>query len=230
MMIKRRNSSLRWDLISRSLYLTVSSTSVLLFVENASVTHTHSACFPHQGHLFVCQTHSNQPTVPLYPGPLLQPQWPWPPNVWVSYQSVTLTADLVSYGRRSCLLNGCYSRWEPIPRRLYCFCLMHGFIAASLIYLCTGCLRRHVQTLKRILLKMSQSLTGLLRFSVPSAAAATTLCDVPARQSAVASGAKVSFRRIKKRKEKNRQKNKKQAPNQTPSEETRSMDWLTKLT
>lgn len=30
----------------------------------------------------------------------------------------TLSADLVSYVRRSCLINGCYSRWDPIPQRL----------------------------------------------------------------------------------------------------------------
>lgn len=100
-------------------------------------------------------------------------------------------------------------------RQLYCFCLMHGFIAASLIYLCTGCLRRHVQALKRILLKMSQSLTGLLRFSIPSAAAA--LRDVLVRQRAVASSTKCHFAGLKKERKKN------DVPNQTP-EKTRSMD------
>lgn len=101
-------------------------------------------------------------------------------------------------------------------RQLYCFCLMHGFIAASLIYLCNGCLRRHVEVLKRILLKMSQSLTGLLRFSIPSAAGA--MCDVPARQHAVPGSAKCHFAGLKKEREKNND-----VPNQTP-EKTRSMD------
>lgn len=82
------------------------------------------------------------------------------------------------------------------------------------------------KTHKRILLKMSQRLTGLLRFSVPSAATAAALSDVPVRQSAVASGAKPHFMGLKKRQKNKPKKNKikNEVPNQSPSEKAHSMD------
>lgn len=178
-----------------------------------SHTHTHTLCLFPSSRPLVCLPNTFQPahsaTVPR----------PTPPT------PVTLAAECVSllsirnavcwFGElreeimfnKRVLFQMRANSPQTCCRQLYCFCLMHGFISASLIYLCSGCLWRHVQTLKRILLKMSQSLTGLLRFSVPSAAAAAAaLSDVPARQSAVASGAKVSFRRIKKRKKKTGEK------------------------
>lgn len=177
-MTEIRNSILRWYLASKA--LTVASTCVLLFVENTCMR-AHTMCLFHSSRPLVCLPNTFRPahgaTVPG-PTPLTR---------------VTLAAECVSllsirnavctFGvrREEIMFNKrvLFQMRSNSPqtccRQLYCFCLMHWFVAASLIYLCTGCLRSHVRALKRILLKMSQSLTGLLRFSVPSAAAAAPL-------------------------------------------------------
>lgn len=81
--------------------------------------------------------------------------------------------------------------WETCCRQVYCFCLVHKATAASLIYLCTGCLQRHVQMLARILLKMSQSSAACMGLTFPSVDAAQS--DMPACKDVVGSEAEVSF-------------------------------------
>lgn len=85
--------------------------------------------------------------------------------------------------------------WETCCRQVYCFRSVHKATAALLIYLCTGCLQRHVQMLTRIPLKMSQSSAACMGLTFPSVDAAQS--DMPACKDVVGSGAEVSFYWIK---------------------------------
>ena len=108
-----------------------------------------------------------------------------------------LSVDLTSYVRRSCLINGCYFRWDPVPERL----VVGRFIAFArctrpsllrwFIHALTGCLQRHVIMLTHIPLKILQSLTACVGFIFPSMAAAQS--DMPARQHVLVSGVKCHF-------------------------------------
>lgn len=80
---------------------------------------------------------------------------------------------------------------ETCYRQVYCFCLVHKAIAASLIYSCTGCLQRHIIMLTHILLKILQSLTVCVGFKFSSMASAQS--DTPVCQNVVVSGAKCHF-------------------------------------